>query len=289
MIRVGRFDVVSVVTGTIRLDGGAMFGVVPKVLWLETGDVDQANRILLAMRTLVAVDRAAGRTVLVDSGAGSKWTIDEAARYEILDREGSIEAALGRFGLGPENVTDVVITHAHFDHAGGLTVRPGTSGGDSRPRFPNARHWIHRLHWEHALAPLDRDRASFMGRDFASLDAAGVLAMVEGDDPPPPMDGLRWHLSHGHTPYMLLPLIDDPAGPLLFTGDMMPTSAHIPPLWVMAYDLHPLVTIEEKMRVLDLCRTRGLALAFPHDMGMGGATIDSSGKRPVMGHPLGLD
>jgi glyoxylase-like metal-dependent hydrolase (beta-lactamase superfamily II) len=289
MIKVGRFEIRSVVTGHCRLDGGAMFGVVPKVLWEKTEDVDASNRILLAMRTLVAVDREAGRLILVDTGAGSKWSAEEAERYAVDNDAGSLPSALREIGFEEADVTDVVITHAHFDHCGGLTEWSDRPGGDVKVRFQNARHWVHGEHWRHANSPTEKDRASFLKRDFEVLEASGLLEMVEGDDPPPPpFEGIRWMLSMGHTPYLMLPFFEDDEQPLLFTGDMIPTSSHLRPAWVMAYDLYPLTTLEEKKKVLSLCRDEGLRLAFPHDRKMGGAGVSVDGNKVGVDTPLDL-
>ncbi|MHC4943479.1 MAG: MBL fold metallo-hydrolase [Planctomycetota bacterium] len=289
MLKVGRFEITSVKTGYCRLDGGAMFGVVPKVLWQKTEDVDDFNRILLAMRTLVAADQEAGRVVLVDTGAGSKWSEKEAERYAVENDAPALPGHLEQRGFSIDDVTDVVITHAHFDHCGGLTEWENEPDGPTKVRFRNARHWVHEEHWRQANSPTERDRASFLARDFEVLEKEGVLEMVKGDDPPPPMEGVRWVLSHGHTPYLLLPFFEDAEHSLLFTGDMIPTSSHLPPPWVMAYDLYPLTTLEEKKKVMAMCRDEGLYLAFPHDWRMGGAEVAVEGKKVKVKQPLPLE
>jgi glyoxylase-like metal-dependent hydrolase (beta-lactamase superfamily II) len=289
MIRVGRYEVASIVAGSDRLDGGAMFGVVPKVLWEKTEDVDSANRIRMALRVLLLVDRPAGRVILVDSAAGTKWRPEEAARFAIEDYRGAVPEALARFGFAEEDVTDLVLTHLHFDHAGGGLDWAENPRGETKPRYPNAEVWVHRSQWEHAEKPSVKDRASYLARDFASLERYGKLRLVEGEAPPPPFPGVRWFVSNGHTPGQLLPLIEDGAAPLLFAGDMMPSSSHLGPAWVMAYDLYPMTTIAEKERVLAMCRSDSLRIAFCHDRLAGGATIAFDRERPRVDAVLDLD
>lgn len=290
MITVGPFDLHSVVNGHLRLDGGAMFGVVPKVMWAPKADVDDLNRILLAMRTLIAIERRpAGRIVLVDTGAGPKWSPEEAERYAIEPHPPAIEDALRAIGRTPADVTDVVVTHLHFDHNGGLSEWVGESGGPTRLRFPAARHWIHRRQWDHAHHPHLKDRASYLARDWAALEAADVLQFVDGDNPDPPFEGCAWFLSHGHTPYQLLPVFGAPGAPrLLFTGDVIPTAAHLATPWVMAYDVEPLRTIAEKEQVYRLCREEGLLLAFPHDPATPGVELNPAAPRPTIARQLPL-
>lgn len=290
MIEVGHWTIRSVVNGYIRLDGGAMFGVVPKTLWARSQDVDDQNRILLATRTLLAVNRRAGRILLVDTGTGSKWSCEQANRFAVQSTPAALDAALGEVGAQPEDVTDVIVTHLHFDHAGGMTSWADQPGGPVKLRFPKASHWIHRNHWDHAHNPTKRDKASFISADFAGLEAAGVLRFLAGEATASAIEGVRWFLAHGHSPYQLLPWFDSggQGRDLLFVGDMVPTSSHLPPAWVMAYDLQPLVTLAERERVYARCRDEGLLLAFPHDRHHGIARIafDDSG-RPEVAEPPG--
>jgi glyoxylase-like metal-dependent hydrolase (beta-lactamase superfamily II) len=150
----------------------------------------------------------------------------------------------------------------------------------TRLRFRNARHWVHKAQWENALSPSERDRASYPLRDHAALHESDRLRIVDGDPPPPPCDGVEWFVSNGHTPGQLLPIFFDEHALLMFVGDLIPTSAHLPVPWVMAYDLFPLTAIEEKKRVLDRCRDDGLLLAFPHDRRMGGARVSFGARYP---------
>jgi len=288
MIRVGRFQILSVVNGHARLDGGAMFGVVPKTVWQKKAAPDDANRILLALRTLVAIDEDARRVVLVDTGAGSKWAPKDAERYGMTHDSEALPRALEPFGLREADVTDVVIAHLHFDHAGGMTFWKNSPGGEIGIRFPNARHWVHAKHLEHARNPTPRDKASFLPHDFEALDEHRLLHTVTGDDPGPPFEGVRWFLSHGHTPYQLLPWFEDDERPLLFVGDMIPTVPHLSPPWVMGYDLYPLTTLEEKQRVLRMCSDRGLRLAFPHDSEVGGVEVEMVSGRPDVSSALDI-
>ncbi len=277
---IGGFEVASVVTGTIALDGGAMYGVVPKVLWSRFEEPDELNRIRIAMRSLVAVNLDRGDVIVVDGGAGEKWPHDELERYSIEVRQGAVEEALRSFRLAPGDVTDVVITHGHFDHAGGFSRLD--SDNVSSPLFPNARHWIHKGHWDHLRNPTERDRASFLRRDFVFLEDSGLLHAVEGEEPRSSIEGVEWFVSHGHTPFMLLPVFKGSKRTLMFTGDLIPLSTQINPAWNMSYDLLPLVILEERKKVLKRAADQEMVLAFPHDMKMAGATVRWDGRRYVV-------
>jgi len=280
MIFVDPFEIRSIVTGWFRLDGGAMFGVVPKELWSDRVDVDERNRIKLAMRTLLAIDRAAGRVVLVDTGAGTKWDPKSADRFAI-DYDGqAIERALAEEGLSGDEVTDVVVTHLHFDHNGGLTEWADGPGGETRLRFPRARHWLHEAHWKHARRPTPKDKASFLPVDLSGLEDA--LTLLTGDAPADPMLGVSWFISHGHTPFQIHPVFGAGESKLIFTGDVIPTTNHISLPWVMAYDLLPVSTISEKQMIYARCRSGETCLAFPHDPELSGVTLDAGADRPTM-------
>jgi glyoxylase-like metal-dependent hydrolase (beta-lactamase superfamily II) len=286
MFTLGRFEITSIVNGTMRLDGGAMFGVVPKVLWQNLADVDSSNRILLATRTLLAVDRAAGQVVLVDTGCGSKWGPKEAERYGVQPDPTAIPRALETYGLRPQDVTDVVVTHLHFDHNGGLTYWYDQPGERTCLTYAKAIHWIHRRQWEHAHRPTVRDRASFLPQDFEALESAGVLRFVDGDEPKSSISGIDWFLSHGHTPYQLLPVFRSPQRDLMFVGDIVPMVAHLRLGWVMAYDLFPLTTVAERERIYAQALGGFLAIALPHDLKHGAVALGGTIDRPIVTEAL---
>ncbi len=288
MLTIDDWEIRSVVNGSVRLDGGAMFGVVPRVLWQREAAADDQHRILLTTRTLLAIDRSSKRVILADTGCGTKWAPDKAERFAIEFDADAVPNALRAAGLGPEDVTDVVITHLHFDHNGGLTEWTDERGGATRLRYPTARHWIHSRHLDHAREPYLKDRASFLPEDFAALSDSDQLAIVEGDTPAPPGEGWAWFVSSGHTPCQLHPVFGSGGTKLIFIGDIVPTKAHLPPAWVMAYDVQPLTTITEKRAIYRRCLDEGLLLAFPHDPEVGGVEIGGTIDRPVISRVLPL-
>lgn len=277
------------ITGRLRLDGGAMFGVVPKTLWSHKAEADELNRISLATRTLLAVDRSRGRVLIADTGCGSKWTREMRDRFAIEFDEDAIARALSSFGLGPDAVTDVIITHLHFDHAGGLTKWRDRRDGPTELVFPGAKHWVHREHWAHAHDPTPKDLANFVRADFAGLADSDALCLIEGDAPTCPIDDVEWLITHGHTPYQLHPVLGSGDERLLFLADTIPTIAHLSLPWNMAYDNQPLVTIQEKQAILQRCTRQNLLLAFPHDPEVGGVAVDASTGRAIVTRTLDLD
>jgi glyoxylase-like metal-dependent hydrolase (beta-lactamase superfamily II) len=251
-----RLDVVH--AGFLGLDGGAMFGIVPKALWARRIPADDQNRIPLAMRCLLL--RGHGRTVLVDDGLGDK--VDEKfARLYAVDRTGhDLLPDLAALGVRPEDVTDVVLTHLHFDHCGGSTRR-GTDG-HLTTTFPEATYHVQRRHWSWAHES-PRERASFLAENLDPLAATGQLQLLdEGDAPLPNVELL---VVDGHTRGQQLPLVRDGDRALLFAADLLPTTAHVPLLWIMAYDVAPLDTLAEKERLLTRAAAERWTVFFEHD------------------------
>lgn len=257
-MQIGNYTLISIETGRFSLDGGAMFGVVPWVFWSKTNPPDERQRITLAARCLLI--RGNGRTILVDTGNGSKWNDKLKDIYRLDNSQFTLERSLADAGVRPEEVTDVILTHLHFDHCGGSTK---IVDAKLVPAFPNAVHYVQRAHWELSQDPSDRDRASFMKDDFMLLHELGMLKFVEGEQEIFP--GISVIVCNGHTMAQQLPKITDGKTTLLFCCDLVPTTSHIPFPYIMGYDLRPLVTLEEKKRLLPQAEREGWILFFEHD------------------------
>lgn len=255
---IGPYELTSIETGRFALDGGAMFGVVPWVFWSRTNPPDERQRITLAARCLLI--RGNGRTILVDNGNGDKWNAKLKDIYRLDNEHSELHRSLAAAGVAPEEVTDVILTHLHFDHAGGSTRMVN---GSPEPVFVNAVHHVQRAHWECSQDPTDRDRASFMKDDFMVLKERGMLRFVEGEQELFP--GISVLACNGHTTAQQLPKITDGSTTLLFLCDLVPTASHIPFPYVMGYDLRPLTTLEEKKRILPRAEKEGWVLFFEHD------------------------
>jgi glyoxylase-like metal-dependent hydrolase (beta-lactamase superfamily II) len=272
-MRIGDYDLYPVETGRFGLDGGAMFGVVPRALWQKHAPPDGRNRISMAARALLL--KGNGRIVLVDTGNGLKMPAKLQDIYGMDPTSPSLESSLSGLGVDPEQVTDVILTHLHFDHAGGSTVRAGSS---VRPTFANATYYVQKAHWEAALNPTERDRASFMPEDFLPLQEAGQLRLTEGDGEVLP--GIRVIVLHGHTTALQAPVITDGIRTLFFCADLVPLVPHLQLPWIMAYDLRPLVTLEEKRGVLSEAVKNKWILFFEHDPAVTAATVSQGEKGP---------
>ncbi|MDT0630484.1 MBL fold metallo-hydrolase [Rubrivirga litoralis] len=273
----GDYQIDTVETGRLGLDGGAMFGIVPKPLWEKRIAPDDQNRIPLAMRCLLL--RGHGRTVLVDTGVGAKGDDKFERIYAVDHQHSALGGSLAALGVEPGDVTDVVLTHLHFDHAGGATER-GPDGA-LRTAFPNAAYHVQRAHWEWAHESV-REQASFLAENMDPIEASGQLVLADGEVSPFP--GVSYVLVHGHTRAQQLVLVEGgaaeggAAAPLLFAADLLPTAAHVPLPWVMAYDIEPLQTLREKERVLTRAADEGWTVVFEHDAEVAAARIKRTEK-----------
>lgn len=256
----GEYQIDTIEAGRVGLDGGAMFGIVPKPLWAGRIAPDDRNRIPLAMRCLLL--RGHDRTILVDTGVGHKQDAKFEEIYAVDHEHSALLGSLAALGVEPSDVTDVILTHLHFDHAGGATER-GPDGA-LRPTFPAADYHVQRAHWEWAHESV-REQASFLAENMDPLEASGRLILSDGEASPFP--NLSYVLADGHTRAQQLVLVEGggEAAPLLFAADLIPTAAHVPLLWVMAYDVEPLQTLREKERVLDRAAEGGWTVVFEHD------------------------
>ncbi|HKQ62427.1 MAG TPA: MBL fold metallo-hydrolase [Candidatus Polarisedimenticolaceae bacterium] len=251
--------------GSLWLDGGAMFGIVPKVLWERERTPDEQNRIRLAMNLLLIED---GRErTLVDTGAGDKWDAKGRAIYRIEAR--SAAEILAPAGLRPEQIDRVINTHLHFDHAGGNTVR--REDGTLAAAFPNASYVVQQAELDTAAWDHERIRASYFPDNYAPLQRDGRLFPVVGDAALGPRIRLRH--APGHTPGMQLVLVETAEGTVAFMADLLPTASHAPYPWIMAYDLEPLVTFAVKKRVLPEALADGWWLVLEHDAACPLATL----------------
>ena len=270
----GQLELITLSDGFLRLDGGAMFGVVPRVLWKRQISPDEKNRITLGLRPLVVRGE---RTVLIDAGCGNKMDARQAEMYG-RDRVVTLEQSLAAVGLAFGDIDLVVATHLHFDHAGGFTTRD--ADGHVVPAFPNARYIVHRGEWDDATHPHERNRASYWPDDVLPLAHAGVLDFV-GDDAVV-MEGMTLRRSGGHTRHHHVVTIESLGETAVFVADMYPTTAHVPEAWLMGYDLYPMETLAFKRMFAREAIEREHLLFFEHDPGLAAGRLrDVDGKRRV--------
>ena len=253
----GDLQLTTLHDGPFRLDGGAMFGVVPRPLWEPKARPDDRHRIQLAMRPLL-VEASWGR-MIIDCGAGDKMSARERDIYA-LDRSRTLDHALAEVGLSSDSIELALASHLHWDHFGGATVR---EGGVLTPRFPKARCIIRAAEWEDATHPHERNRASYLQDDFVPLKDAGVVTFFEGDETIRP--GVRVVRTGGHTGQHQIVFVESAGRTAVFVADLIPTTAHLQDAWVMGYDLFPMETLAFKKRFIREAIDDGYLIFFEHD------------------------
>jgi glyoxylase-like metal-dependent hydrolase (beta-lactamase superfamily II) len=270
----GSLELISLSDGFIHLDGGAMFGTVPRTLWEKRLPPDDRNRITLGMRPLLVRGE---RTLLIDAGCGDKMDAKNADIYG-LERSYHLDHALADAGLTAADIDLVLASHLHFDHVGGFTAR--RDDGQLVPRFPNARYFAHRGEWHDATHPHERNRASYLQENFLPLASAGVLELI--DDDAEVMPGVRLRRSGGHTQHHQVVMLTAGDETAVFTADMFPTSVHVPDAWLMGYDLYPMETLAFKRAFAREAMEREYLIFFEHDaMLAAGRLREADGKRRV--------
>lgn len=244
-------------TGFFKLDGGAMFGVVPKTMWNKLNPADENNLCTWAMRCLLIED--GDRLLLIDNGIGNKQDEKFFGHY-YLHGEDTLDKSLAAHGFHRDDLTDVFLTHLHFDHCGGSIVREGDK---LVPAFKNATFWSNKNHWQWATEPNDREKASFLKENILPIKQSGQLKFIDAGERPPLINDI--HFVNGHTEAMMLPKLSYKDKTIVYMADLLPSIAHIPIPYVMAYDTRPLLTLEEKKTFLTEAVENNYILFFEHD------------------------
>jgi glyoxylase-like metal-dependent hydrolase (beta-lactamase superfamily II) len=262
----------SINTGYFKLDGGAMFGVVPKTIWNKINPSDELNMCRWAMRSLLIED--GNRLILVDNGIGNKQSEKFFSNF-FLHGDDTLDTSLARLGFHRNDITDIILTHLHFDHCGG-SIEWNSTSNSFRPAFLNARFWSNELHWDWAMNPNVREKASFLKENFVPIQESGQLEFIrEGESP---FERIELHFVNGHTEAQMIPVVQYKDKKIVFCADLCPSIGHIKPNYVMAYDVRPLDSMRERQTVMEKAAAGEYILFFEHDPLNECATV-KSGER----------
>ena len=274
-------------TGYFKLDGGAMFGVVPKKLWIKTNEADANNLCTWAMRSLLIED--GNKLILIDTGIGNKQTDKFFSHYHLHGGD-TLESSLMNSGYSLDDVTDVVLTHLHFDHCGGAVKWKNSDREILEPVFNNATYWSNKNHWEWATKPNPREKASFLSNNIAPIEQSGQLKFIEKNNQLTKnvFENIDIFFADGHTESQMIPIINYNGQKIAFMADLLPSTGHIPLPYVMGYDTRPLKTLEEKSIFLKLACENNYLLYLQHDSKNETCKLQSTEKgiRLKSTHPL---
>jgi glyoxylase-like metal-dependent hydrolase (beta-lactamase superfamily II) len=246
-------------TGLFKLDGGAMFGVVPKSMWQKTNPADDNNLCTWAMRCLLVEDGK--RLILIDTGIGNKQSEKFFSHYH-LHGDATLDSSLKKLGFQRDDITDVFLTHLHFDHVGSAVERVGET---LTPAFKNATYWSNDKHWDWAVFPNEREKASFLKENIMPIQESGQLKFIDVQDGVEFMDNFNVRFASGHTDSMMLPLINYKGRQVLYMADLLPSVGHVPIPYVMAYDMFPLTTMDERNKYWAEAVANDYVLYLEHD------------------------
>jgi len=265
-MKIGKYNIHTIESGDLLLDGGAMYGVIPKPLWEKSSPSDEKNRIHLKTRHLLLVSDS--KKILIDTGSGKNWNEKFEKIYSIDYSQHDLFPALAKFGIKPDEITDVILTHLHFDHVGGAVV---FENGKPIPAFPNAKYHVQQKQYEWAINPSERDRASYFNERFVTLFNEGILKQYNGNfqfD-----ENINLIVVNGHTPMQQLVKISDSNKTIFYCGDLIPLASHISLPYIMGYDLQPILTLNEKKEILPTAVDENWLLFFDHDPKIAASTI----------------
>ena len=284
-LHLGTFEIYTVEAGRFLLDGGAMFGVVPKTLWSRQIPADDKNRIKMAMRLMLIRSKESGKIYLIDTGSGDKFNEKMSSIYGLDYEHSTLIGSLNRCGFKPEDITDIIFSHLHFDHCGGTT----TYDKDENliELFPNAIYHVNERHWKTANLPNEREKASFFPENINPIKNSGRLHLVQDHHEFEP--GLKTFPMDGHTEGQQLPVITHGSTTIVYVADLLPTFAHVPLPWVMGYDMKPIQTLKEKALFLKKASEENWYLFLEHDATNEVITIQQEDGKFQMKRSLSLN